>query len=255
MVKLEIQKPPGSPHRDAWDARMEGGTGNGGGIHRLHEGQCGGKACPKCPPGQRIRRDCTSAIPGRDGLSCDHMRRAFARRHGRPIHQQGRTPGQWACALTQGSRRAGRGGAQTACAVLPGSKLPRGRKIFDRDLYGLWIDDPSMGTLEARDAPKSPAQDAWDERMKDWMEGGDRILALGQEYRRRYREKVCSGCSHEQKVRRDCASLSPNCDELECGHMTRAFARRHRRDIERHMASHPLAVRIRLNAGLASRRQ
>ncbi|MDD9808665.1 MAG: hypothetical protein OXU25_02375, partial [Thaumarchaeota archaeon] len=110
MVKLEIQKPPGSPHRDAWDARMEGWTGNGGGIHRLHEGQCRGKACPKCPPGQRIRRDCTSAIPGRDGLSCDHMRRAFARRHGRPIRQQGRTPGQWACALTQGSRRAGRGG-------------------------------------------------------------------------------------------------------------------------------------------------
>ena len=110
MVKLEIQKPPGSPLQDSWDARMEDWIENGDRILRLHEGQYRRKICSKCSPGQRIRRDCTSAIPGRDGLSCDHMRRAFARRHGRPIHQQGRTPGQWACALTQGSRRAGRGG-------------------------------------------------------------------------------------------------------------------------------------------------
>jgi len=111
-----------------------------------------------------------------------------------------------------------------------------------------------MGTLEVKNAPDSPARDAWDARMVDWLEGGDRILEMGQEYRKRYRERICSTCSHAQKVKRDCASLSPNSDELECGHMTRAFARKHRKEIERHPASHPLSVRIRLNAELASRR-
>jgi len=111
-----------------------------------------------------------------------------------------------------------------------------------------------MGTLEVKNAPDSPARDAWDARMVDWLEGGDRILEMGQEYRKRYRERICSTCSHAQKVKRDCASLSPNSDELECGHMTRAFARKHRKEIERHLASHPLSVRIRLNAELASRR-
>lgn len=134
------------------------------------------------------------------------------------------------------------------------NKLIQGRKVFGRDLYGLQTDDRLMETLETRNPPASPAQDAWDARMKDWMDGGDRILKMGQEYRRGYREKICSRCPHEQKVRRDCASLSPNCDELECAHMTRAFARKHRKDIERHLASHPLSVRLRLNAELEARR-
>ena len=105
--------------------------------------------------------------------------------------------------------------------------------------------------MEIRDAPRSPAHEAWDERVVDWLEDGDRILGLGQEYRQHYKEKICSKCSPEQQVRRKCAALSPGCDELECGHMLRAFAKKHDKAISQYLASHPIAVRLSLNAELA----
>lgn len=56
-------------------------------LHEEHEERYRKKVCSVCPPEQRVRRGCTSLIPGCDELSCDHMKRAFARKHGRLIRQ------------------------------------------------------------------------------------------------------------------------------------------------------------------------
>ena len=104
--------------------------------------------------------------------------------------------------------------------------------------------------LEIRDTPRSPAQEAWDGRMTDWLDEGRRILGLNAEHSEQYKKKICSTCSAEQRVKRECASLLPGCDELECGHMRRAFARKYSEVIERNLEFHPLFVRIRLNSEL-----
>ncbi|MDD9814154.1 MAG: hypothetical protein OXU37_07835 [Thaumarchaeota archaeon] len=109
-----------------------------------------------------------------------------------------------------------------------------------------------MVKLEIRKLPGSPL---WEARMEDWIENGDRILRLHEEHEEQYRRKICSKCSPGQRIRRDCTSLIPDCDELSCDHMKRAFARKHGRLIHQHAELHPWSVSLRLNAELEARRR
>ena len=104
--------------------------------------------------------------------------------------------------------------------------------------------------LEVYRVPCGPLGEAWNARVRDWAEGGDRIARLSREYRRHYRATVCARCTPERQVRRGCAALREGCSTLSCSHMNRAFYSRYRRVIRARLASHPLMERIRLDAQL-----
>ena len=112
-----------------------------------------------------------------------------------------------------------------------------------------------MARLQVRHAPCGPLGQAWNARVDDWIEDGSRIVRLDEEYRRHYREKICSKCTPEEQVRRRCAALTEGCSTLSCSHMNRAFYSKHKKIIDAHQASHPLLVRIGLNAQLDEARR
>lgn len=108
--------------------------------------------------------------------------------------------------------------------------------------------------MRVRRAPCGPLGEVWNARVEDWAEDGSRIVRLSAEYRRHYRETVCTKCTPEQQVRRGCAALTEGCSTLSCAHMDRAFYSRYRHIIQAHQASHPLVERIALNAQLEAGR-
>lgn len=110
-------------------------------------------------------------------------------------------------------------------------------------------------SLEVRRVPCGPLGEAWNARVDDWVEDGSRIIRLSREYRRHYRATVCPKCTPEQQAKRGCTVLSKEGNIRSCGHMSRAFYSRYRRIIRARMGSHPLAVRIRLNARLEAARR
>ena len=103
-------------------------------------------------------------------------------------------------------------------------------------------------TLKFLDIPDDPLSDIRKNRMLDWIEGGQQLTELQNEYIAHYRETVCSTCTHERQIKRKCTALSPYCDTKSCNHMLNANYKKHRNLIIRHRNSHPVWIRARENA-------
>ena len=109
--------------------------------------------------------------------------------------------------------------------------------------------------VEIRRVPLGPLGQIWDERVRDWMEESPRYVQLYLDYREQHYKKICSKCTHAQKVKRKCALLIPGFDEQHCRHIDLAFASKHRTVIQRRYESHPFMQRILMNLELERRRR
>lgn len=103
--------------------------------------------------------------------------------------------------------------------------------------------------------PKGPLGQIWDERVRDWAGEAPHYVQLYLDYREQYYRKICSKCTHAQKVKRKCSLLIPGMTERECRHIKRAFASKYRMVIKRRYESHPFMQRIRRNMELERRRK
>lgn len=111
----------------------------------------------------------------------------------------------------------------------------------------------ALSDMRIRRLPGTPFQSAWNARVEDWRESSEKLLKLDKEHAEGYRRRVCSRCTPEQRVQRECSSLTAGYEELECDHMKRAFVRKYGWLIDQNVELHPLFVRMRLNAELESR--
>lgn len=109
--------------------------------------------------------------------------------------------------------------------------------------------------VEIQPMPKGPLGQIWDERVRDWVDEAPHYIKLYLDYREQYYRKICSKCTHAQKVKRKCTLLIPGFDEQHCRHIDYAFASKYRTMIRRRHESHPFMQRIRWNIELERRRK
>jgi len=115
---------------------------------------------------------------------------------------------------------------------------------------------PTPGVaITVRQIPRGQLGHIWDERTRDWAEEAAHYVQLYRNYREQYYRKICSKCTHAQKVRRKCTLLIPGFTEQHCRHIDLAFASKYRAVIRRRHESHPFMQRILLNIELERRRK
>lgn len=109
--------------------------------------------------------------------------------------------------------------------------------------------------IEARQVPRGPLGQIWDERVRDWVEEAPDHVQLYLDCRKQYYRKICSKCTHARRVKRKCSLLIPGMTERECRHIKLAFASKYRTAIRRRYESHPFMQPIRWNMELERRRK
>ena len=99
-------------------------------------------------------------------------------------------------------------------------------------------------SLKFLDVPENPLQNIYQERVTDWKESQDHINALIEKHHEKYRQRVCTKCTNEQKIKRNCAfeeELDSNGNlKTCCNHMSRAGYQKYQDIILKSMDFHPL---------------
>lgn len=94
--------------------------------------------------------------------------------------------------------------------------------------------------MEVFRPPKGPLDRVFENRMLDWREEGRRLRIITTKYENEYRKKICSKCSIEQQAERRCMRIKIDGKTLTyCNHMNRAKRSKFRKEIDRHILSHP----------------
>ena len=103
------------------------------------------------------------------------------------------------------------------------------------------MDNTSLNFLEI---PENPLQEIYQERITDWRESQDQINMLIEKHHEKYRQRVCTKCTAEQKIKRNCAykeEFDSNGNlKTYCNHMNHAGYRKYRDIILKSADFHPL---------------
>ena len=83
------------------------------------------------------------------------------------------------------------------------------------------------------------------QRYIDWLEIGDKLLQKTRIYKTAYREKICKKCiGTEQQKKRKCVTYDIKGKILtSCGHMDAACGKKHKKEFDEYMDSHPAMFR------------
>ena len=80
----------------------------------------------------------------------------------------------------------------------------------------------------------------YNERFIDWVEAGKLLRLQMAEHRIQYKQKICSKCTQEQKIKRNCIEyVAGGKTQRQCNHMVKAIGQKFWKQNKAHWASHP----------------